>query len=279
VRLGFHVSIAGGFGRVRERALEVGCETLQVFVSNPQGWQAAPLVPEDVGRFRSDIAESELGPVFCHVPYLPNPAAPPGPMRARSIKSLRTQLARCAALGIDRVVCHVGKGLGADESTALARVTETVNRVLDDDGSSATLLLENTAGMGTEVGWQFAQIASVIERVERKERVGVMLDTAHAFEAGYEFRTRTGLDLTLREFDRTVGLARLHGLHLNDSKTEFGSRVDRHWHIGEGCIGLEGFRLIVNHPLLRGLPAVLETPRGSADDDRRNMKTVRGLIR
>lgn len=279
MRFGFHVSIAGGFARVRERALAVGCETLQLFVSNPQGWQAASLDQEDVSRFRADIAESGLGPVFCHVPYLPNPAAPIGPTRTRTVESLRTQLKRCAKLGIDRVICHVGKALGADMTTALKRVADTANRVLSGDKSGVLLLFENTAGMGTEVGWQFGQIAEVIARVEQKERVGLMLDTAHAFEAGHEFRTRSGLDATLREIDKTIGLARLHGLHLNDSKTEFGSRVDRHWHIGAGRIGLDGFRLIVNHPLLRGLPAIMETPRDSAEDDRRNMLVVRSLVR
>jgi deoxyribonuclease-4 len=141
------------------------------------------------------------------------------------------------------------------------------------------LLLENTAGMGSEVGYRFEQLAAIIGRVRDQGRIGVVLDTAHAFEAGYEFRTRSGLDATLREFDRLVGFSRLHLIHLNDSKTEFGSRVDRHWHIGVGRIGSEGMREIVNHPLLAGLPAVMETPRKSPADDIANMNTVRALAR
>jgi deoxyribonuclease-4 len=132
--------------------------------------------------------------------------------------------------------------------------------------------------MGSEVGYRFEQVAEVIGKVQQRHRVGVVLDTAHAFAAGYEFRTRAGLDATLREFDRVVGMARLHLIHLNDSKVEFGSRVDRHWHIGAGKIGKAGMREIVNHPLLRNLPAVMETPRDSATDDRRNLRVVRSLV-
>ena len=132
--------------------------------------------------------------------------------------------------------------------------------------------------MGSEVGYRFEQVAAIIGEVKERNRLGVVLDTAHAFAAGYEFRTKAGLDATLREFDRVVGISRLHLVHLNDSKTEFGSRVDRHWHIGEGKIGKEGMREIVNHPLLRNLPAVMETPRDSAADDLRNMRVVRSLV-
>ena len=139
------------------------------------------------------------------------------------------------------------------------------------------LLLENTAGMGSEVGSSFEQIATVLGGVEQADRVGVVLDTAHLFEAGYDLRTRAGLEETLRGFDRTVGFGRLHLLHLNDLKTGCGSRVDRHWHIGRGRIGLAGFREIVNHPLLRHLPGVMETPRTSSEDDLMNLRTIRRL--
>jgi deoxyribonuclease IV len=269
--------MSGGFGKVRERAEAVECRTMQMFASNPRGWAAAELDADDVAKFRSDMKGSDVSPIFVHAPYLPNPAATAANAR-RSIKALVTQAERCAALGVHFLILHVGKALGADEDKAIARVAKNVDAVLAAAPESVTLLLENTAGMGSEVGYRFEQIAAIIGKVKQRERVGVVLDTAHAFEAGYEFRTKAGLDATLREFDRVVGISRLHLIHLNDSKTEFGSRVDRHWHIGEGKIGKEGMREIVNHPLLRHLPAVMETPRDSVADDLRNLKTIRSLV-
>jgi deoxyribonuclease IV len=278
VRLGFHVSIAGGFAQVKDRALAVGCESIQLFSSNPRGWQVARLDDDDVARFRADMALAGITPVFCHVPYLPNLAAGPGAARKRSVQAIVTQMDRCARLGIDYLVCHVGRALGTAEEKALARVAANVDAVLAKARNRVMLLIENTAGMGSEVGYRFDQIAGIIGRIGERSRVGVMLDTAHSFEAGYDWRTKAAVDANLREFDRTIGIARLHGLHLNDSKTEFGSRVDRHWHIGQGRIGKAGFRLLVNHPLLRKLPGIMETPRASAKDDIRNMMVIRSLV-
>jgi len=269
--------MSGGFSKVLERARAVECETMQMFSSNPRGWGAAMLDAEDVARFRADMRDSGISPIFVHAPYLPNPAAA-GADAKRSVKALVTQAGRCAALGVRFLILHVGKALGADEGKALARVAKNIDTVLVAAPESVTLLLENTAGMGSEVGYRFEQVAAIIGEVKERNRLGVVLDTAHAFAAGYEFRTKAGLDATLREFDRVVGISRLHLVHLNDSKTEFGSRVDRHWHIGEGKIGKEGMREIVNHPLLRNLPAVMETPRDSAADDLRNMRVVRSLV-
>ena len=269
--------MAGGFSKVRERAEAVRCETMQMFSSNPRGWAVAELDAEDVARFRADMKESDVSPVFVHAPYLPNPAASAAYAK-RSVKALITQAERCATLGVSFLVMHVGKAMGASEDKALARVAKNIDMVLAAAPEGVTFLLENTAGMGSEVGYRFEQVAAIISRVKQRDRVGVVLDTAHAFEAGYEFRTKAGLNATLREFDRVIGISRLHLVHLNDSKTDFGSRVDRHWHIGEGRIGRDGMREIVNHPLLRNLPAVMETPRDSAADDLRNLKTIRSLV-
>lgn len=274
MRLGFHVSIAGGFAKVRARAEEVGCETVQLFCSNPRGWKTAPLDDEDVAQFRADMKQADIVPLFVHAPYLPNLAS----TSKQSVQAMVEQANRCGALGVSYLVAHVGKAMGATEEEALAQVAVNVDRVLARSPVGVMLLLENTAGMGSEVGYKFAQLASIIGRVEQRDRVGVVLDTAHAFEAGYELQTRAGLDMALREFDRTIGLGRLHLLHLNDSKTDHDSHVDRHWHIGQGRIGLDGFRNIVNHSLLRSLPGVMETPRDSAADDRRNLKTIRSLV-
>jgi deoxyribonuclease-4 len=278
VRFGFHISIAGGFGKVLERAREVQCETMQMFSSNPRGWSVAGLDPEDVAKFRADMKDSGISPVFVHAPYLPNLAAT-GAQGQRVVKALVTQFERCRQLGVPFLVTHTGKAMGADEAAAIGHIVRNLDSILASAPEGVMLLLENTAGMGTEVGYRFEQLADIIARVKKREQVGVTLDTAHSFEAGYEYRTKAGIDATLREFDRLVGLSRLHLLHLNDSKTEFGSRVDRHWHIGEGKLGREGMGRIVNHPLLRNMPAVMETPRHTKRQDLKNLKAARSLVR
>jgi deoxyribonuclease IV len=278
VRFGFHVSIAGGFGNVLERAREIECETIQFFSSNPRGWSIADLDPDDVAKFRSDMEDSGISPTFVHAPYIPNLAGA-GAEGKRSVKALVTQVERCKALGVPFLVCHTGKAMGADEKTAIARIVKNVNSILAAAPEGVTFLLENTAGMGTEVGYKFEQLAEIIGKVKKRERVGITLDTAHSFEAGYEFRTKAGIDATLREFDRLVGISRLHLLHLNDSKTEFGSRVDRHWHIGEGKLGREGMGQIINHPLLKNMPAVMETPQHTEKMNLKNMRAARSLVR
>jgi deoxyribonuclease IV len=272
------VSIAGGFGNVLERAREIECETIQFFSSNPRGWSIADLDADDVAKFRSDMKGSGISPLFVHAPYIPNLAAA-GAEGKRSVKALVTQVERCKALGVPFLVCHTGKAMGADEKTAITRIAKNVDAILAAAPDGVTFLLENTAGMGTEVGYKFEQLAEIIGKVKRRERVGVTLDTAHSFEAGYEYRTKAGIDATLREFDRLVGISRLHLLHLNDSKTEFGSRADRHWHIGEGKLGKEGMGQIINHPLLKNMPGVMETPQHTTKMNLKNMKAARSLVR
>ncbi len=279
MRFGFHISIAGGFANVRARAEELNCDTIQLFTRSPRGWGASPLKDEDVGRFREGIRKSEISPVFAHAPYLPNLAATDSELKKRSITTIADDLKRCEILGIDFLVVHVGKAMGTDEKSALRRVAENINRIFRLVPNRVKILLENTAGMGSEIGYRFEQIAEIIEQVEDQDRIGVTLDTAHSFEAGYDWRTRPAIDETLRHFDRTIGFSRLYLIHLNDSKTPFNSRVDRHWHIGKGEIGLTGFREIVNHPLLWKLPGIMETPRTSIKDDLENMSTVRSLVR
>lgn len=279
MRFGFHISIAGGFANVRARAVELGCETLQLFTRSPRGWAATKLQEDDITKFKSDMKEADIYPVFAHAPYLPNLAASDSTIRKRSIENIAEELRRCDLLGIEFLVVHVGKALGDDEKTALRRIADNINFILNRVANRVKILLENTAGMGSEVGYRFEDIGAIIDRVEQKDRIGVTLDTAHSFEAGYEWRTREGIDQTLRQFDRAIGFGKLYLLHLNDSKTAFGSRVDRHWHIGKGEIGINGFREIVNHPLLKNLPGIMETPRTSTKEDKENMRTIRSLVK
>jgi len=278
MRFGFHISIAGGFSKVVERARKRGCETIQFFSRNPRGWKYKSLDKEDVEEFRSTLKSSDLFPVFLHMPYLPNIASPEPRYHALSIDSMATELERAEQLKAQYVIVHIGHRMDSPEANAIEAVSQGINEALERATNSVVVLLENTAGQGSEIGSTFEQIAAIMDRVEDQRRIGVCLDTAHSFEAGYDLSSEEGIERTLESFDRLVGLKRLYLLHLNDSKTILGSRRDRHWHIGKGRIGLEGFRSLINHPSLRHLPGIMETPRKDTVEDLRNMKVIRSLV-
>lgn len=278
MRFGFHISIAGGFSKVVERAHARGCETLQLFSRNPRGWKYSPLNKKDVEEFRSSIRSSALFPVFLHMPYLPNIASLKPKFYKRSIHSIATDLQRAEQLGAQYLIIHIGHRMESSEDQAIESVSQGIDQAFEKVKNSVILLMENTAGQGTEIGYTFEQIKKIIEGVHDHQKMGVCLDTAHTFEAGYDLSDKDGLERTLGNFDQTIGLKRLHLLHLNDSKTPLGSRKDRHWHIGEGYIGLEGFRNLVNHPLLRHLPGIMETPRKDTVEDLKNMEVIRSLV-
>jgi deoxyribonuclease-4 len=278
MRFGFHISIAGGFSRVAERAEVRGCETIQLFSRNPRGWRYGPLDKEDVEEFRSSIKSSGLFPIFLHLSYLPNIASQESKFYKRSVDSVITDLERAKKLGAQYLIIHIGHRMESSEDQAIEAVSQGINQAFEKVRNSVILLMENTAGQGTEIGYTFDQIKRIIENVHEHQRMGVCLDTAHSFEAGYDLSNKDGLERTLETFDQTIGLKRLHLLHLNDSKTPLGSRKDRHWHIGEGYIGLEGFRNLINHPLLRHLPGIMETPRKDTVEDLKNMEVIRSLI-
>ncbi len=277
MRFGFHISISGGLSKVAQRAVDRDCQTIQVFSRNPRGWKYGPLSPDEVRLFQIALRRLDISPVVVHMPYLPNPASPDADLYRRSIDSLAEELRRAQQLGAAFVVVHVGKHMGSPIGQALKRVAVAINQTLEQVETEVLLLLEGTAGQGTEIGHSFSQIRDIFAQLENPNRVGVCLDTAHIFEAGYDIATDEGLEKTLQEFAQLLGLDRLHLLHLNDSKPPLGSHVDRHWHIGEGEIGREGFRRIINHPRLRSLPGIMETPAGEAEDAK-NMRTVRDLV-
>ncbi len=279
MRFGFHVSIAGGFSKVLERAAQRDCATIQVFSRNPRGWKYSPLDEEEVKIFRQDIEQTDIDPVFVHMPYLPNLASPNDSLHQRSTDSVAEELRRAEVLGAQYVITHVGSSVGKTIEAGIRQVTKAISRALDMVKNRVILLVENTSGSGSEVGSTLEEIRSIIGQVGFPERIGVAFDIAHAFEAGYDFRTQAAVDNTLAEFDRIVGFERLHLVHMNDSKSELGSRADRHWHIGEGKIGLEGFECLVNHAALKGLPGIMETPRKDTKEDLKNMKVIRGLVK
>lgn len=278
MRFGFHISIAGGFSKVVEKAEVRGCETLQLFSRNPRGWKFDPLDPEDVKTFRTSVRSSRLFPIFLHLPYLPNIASRRSKYYSRSIDSMVIDLQRAEQLGAPYLIIHIGHRMDSSEEEAVEAVAWAVNQAFARADNSTFLLLENTAGQGTEIGYEFGQINQIIERVEAQDKIGICLDIAHAFEAGYDFSNQDEIEKSIESFDQTIGLNRLHLLHLNDSKTPLGSRKDRHWHIGEGHIGLEGFRRLINHPRLKHLPGIMETPRKDTVEDLKNMRVIRSLV-
>jgi deoxyribonuclease-4 len=277
MRFGFHISIAGGFSKVVERARVRGCETIQFFSRNPRGWKYSPLNKKEVEEFRSSIQSSNLSPLFLHMPYLPNIASSKSKFYRRSIHSIAADLQRAEHLGAHYLIIHIGHRMESSEDQAIEAVSQGIHQAFEKVENAVILLMENTAGQGTEIGYTFDQIKKIIEGVHDHERIGVCLDTAHSFEAGYDLSNEDGIERTLENFNQTLGLKRLHLLHLNDSKTPLGSRKDRHWHIGEGHIGREGFRYLVNHPLLNHLPGIMETPRKDTVEDLKNMQVIRSL--
>ncbi|MCX7785716.1 MAG: deoxyribonuclease IV [candidate division WOR-3 bacterium] len=279
MRFGFHISIAGGFRKVVDRALKKHCQTIQLFSRNPRGWEYPPLDKDDIKEFQQKIAEANLSPIYVHMPYLPNLATPDKELFKKSLSSLITELERTETLSAQFLIMHIGSRMSSSETEALKRVCDGINQALNKVKNSIILLLENTSGMGSEIGYNFIQIKTILDNLDDKNRLGVVIDTAHIFEAGYPIHTKSGLDKTLREFDELIGLKRLYLLHLNDSKTDLGSRIDRHWHIGEGKIGLDGFKNIVNHPLLKHLPGIMETPRTNDKEDLKNMKVITALVK
>ena len=279
MRFGFHISIAQGFSKVLAKAKKTNCETIQLFSRNPRGWRYSELNQDEVELFKAELASSNISPCFLHLPYLPNLAAAKGELYTKSIDSLCEDLQRAETLDIPFLIVHVGNRVALSEEEAIEKVVRGINESIQRVPNQVRMLLENTAGQGTELGSSFSQLKKIISGVENKARIGICLDTAHAFQAGYDLSTRKGLNDTLNEFERLIGLEKLHLLHLNDSKAPLASHSDRHWHIGKGYIGLKGFRNIVNHPLLNHLPGIMETPRKDLKDDLRNMKVMRSLIK
>lgn len=267
---GAHQSIAGGFVKAVERAVETGCECLQIFTRNINRWDTTAIRPEDAAAFRAAVAEAGLAPVVAHDSYLINPAAADADLREKSIAGLAEELARAEQLGIEWVVAHPGAACGAAVEEAVARAADGIAESLRRTrGMRAGVLIETTAGQGSCLGASFEEIAAMLRRIDRvksfSKRVGVCLDTCHVFAAGYPLHPRKKLDETLDAFDRTIGLNRLVVIHANDSKKPLGSRVDRHEAIGEGCIGQAAFKDLVTHPRLAGIPMILETPKEGPD--------------
>ncbi|MHB0856464.1 MAG: deoxyribonuclease IV [Anaerolineae bacterium] len=278
--LGAHMSISGGPANALRRGHSIGCDAIQMFTRNANRWDAKDLSPEDIAAFCQARSETGIAAVVAHSSYLINLGSPDEPLWNKSVRALVRELERCAQLGIDAYVLHPGAHMGAGEEAGLARILAGLDAACTATAdSSVVILLENTAGAGTLLGHTLEQLAWLADHMGDQARVGICLDTAHAFAAGYDLRTVEGYEGIWQAFDHHIGLRRLRALHLNDSKGELGSRLDRHENIGEGKLGLEPFRLLVNDLRLRGVPMLLETPK-SADlhEDIENLACLRSLI-
>jgi deoxyribonuclease-4 len=280
ILLGAHMSIGGGVRRAIERARSINCTAMQIFVKNNMQWFARPLERAEISAFLDHAQRAELHSVFAHANYLINLAATNPQFHANSLRALSQELVRADQLQLPFLVLHPGAHLGAGVEAGLAKIIDSIDRVLADIPKIKTrIALETTAGQGSCLGDRFEHLAAIIANVREPERLCVCLDTAHLFAAGYELATETLTRKTFTEFDRVIGLERLVALHLNDSKTARGSRVDRHEHIGKGRIGLEAFRFIMRDRRFRKIPKVLETPKGKdLAEDVENMKTLRGFL-
>ena len=275
------MSTSGGVWRALERGASIGCQVAQIFVKSNMRWFGTPHAPADVTKFGEEWAARKFSAVFGHTGYLINVASPDGPNRDNSLKSLTQEIGFATALGLPFLVMHPGAHMGAGEKEGIRRAIKGLNEVFDATRQSKVrIALENTAGQGSCLGYRMEHLAAIYDGVKQPKRLAVCLDTCHFFAAGYDIRSHKGWDAALKQLDSLIGLKQVVAFHLNDSKTDLGSRVDRHEHIGKGKIGLQAFRHIVNDPRLRNSPGCLETPKSDdLHEDIENLATLRGLVR
>jgi len=279
--LGAHMSIAGGVGNAFLEGKKVDCDAIQIFTKSSRQWAAKPYTKEEIAQFHGNRKETGIASVVAHDSYLLNLGSPDPALRQRSVAAFIDEFERCEVLGVTNLIAHPGAHVGAGEAEGI----KTIARSLDEvhkacPGYRAKITLEITAGQGSNLGYRFEQIADIIDATHESDRLRVCFDTEHAFAAGYDIRTKEGYERTFSEFDEAIGIDLLAAFHLNDSKKEFHSRVDRHEHIGKGFIGVEAFRLLMNDKRFWGLPMCLETPKGpDLKEDRENLTLLRSLIK
>jgi deoxyribonuclease-4 len=281
--LGAHMSISGGIHQALFRGKAAGCKVIQIFTRNPNQWASKALSQCEIDRFLNAVAETDIQPVASHDSYLINLASPHSDLREKSVRALVDELDRAGTLRIPYLVIHPGAHMGEGVIAGLGHVIDSLNRVLDASFQAGVMvLLETTAGQGTHLGHRFEHLAEVMDGVESPGRLGICLDTAHIFAAGYDIGEAQDYIKMLQAFDATIGLDHLKLIHVNDSKTPFGSKVDRHQHIGKGFIGEKAFSFFLKDSALKHLPFILETPKGERGEaamrDKENLITLRKLM-
>jgi deoxyribonuclease-4 len=279
--LGAHTSTSGGVSKAVETAERLGFTAMQIFTKNNNRWLAKPLDEKEISKFKSSMEHSNIKFVVAHDSYLINLCATNLELLEKSRVAFIDELTRCEELEVPYLNFHPGSHTGRGENDGLKVIAESINIAHDKTKDfNVSSMLEITAGQGTALGYKFEHIAKIIELVEHQERMSVCIDTAHLFAAGYDFRTRETYYKTMQDFDRIIGLNKLKCFHMNDSKKELGSRVDRHDHIGNGFIGIEGFRNIMNDEKLSSIPKILETPKGKDQlEDIENLDVLRSLMK
>jgi deoxyribonuclease IV len=278
---GAHMSTGGGVWKALERGTGIGCEAVQIFVKNNMQWFGKPYAPNDVALYTKEVAARKMRAIFGHTGYLINLGAAPGPNRDNSLKSLLQEIQLATQLGVPFLVLHPGAHLGAGDEAGIRQIVAGLNEVFRaTKDSPVRIALENTAGQGSCLGHRIAHLGAIFDAVDSPDRLGVCLDTAHFFAAGYDIRTPKGWDTAIKEVEDTVGIKQILAFHLNDSKTDLGSRVDRHEHIGKGKIGREAFRHIVNDRRFKNHPGCLETPKSKdLHEDVENLAVLRKLLK
>ena len=278
--IGAHMSTAGGVHIAFARGASIGCTTMQVFVKNNNQWRARPFTHEEVLNYKTAESNAGIAPVVAHAAYLINLCATDRSILEKSRSAFNDELKRCEKLGIKALIFHPGAHMGAGELDGIKRIAESLNTVHEETQGYAVLsAIESTAGQGSAIGYRFEHLRSIIDLVDAKGRMAICLDTCHLLAAGYDIRTHEGWEKTMTQFDDIVGMNRLVAVHVNDSKKELGSRVDRHEHIGKGKVGLEGFRAMMNDPRLVTIPKILETPKSEdMHEDVENMNVLKSMI-
>ncbi|HUV95442.1 MAG TPA: deoxyribonuclease IV [Anaerolineae bacterium] len=279
-RLGAHMSIAGGPANALLQGQSIGCDAVQIFTRNANRWRSKELTSEQIKDFEQARSATGIHPIVAHSSYLINLATPDDDLWRRSVEALILEMRRCQQLGVRDYVLHPGARKGSGEKAGLERIVTALSAALSaTHGSGVAILLENTAGQGSSLGYTFEHLAWLMGHTEGAYRLGMCFDTAHALAAGYEFRQAESYARMWDQFDDLIGIEQLRAIHLNDSKRDLGSRVDRHEHMGKGYVGLEAFDMLVNDPRLRSVPMLLETPKGpDMAEDVENLALLRGLI-
>ncbi len=280
MRLGVHISGVSKIYQTFSVAAELGANTMQIFSRNPQRWRQNYLSAEDIAEFRRHQKKFKISPVFIHIPYLINLASPERKLYHASIEAYIEDILEAQSLGVDYIVTHMGSHKQTSEEEGIKRLIEALNTIIErTKDASVGILLENTAGSGSWLGYKFIHQKTILEGVKHKERVALCFDTAHAYLAGYDLASKEGLKSTLEEIENLLGLNLVKLIHLNDAKGKLGTHHDRHDHIGKGSIGLEGMKRIVNHTKLKHCAFILETPKDSENADKMNLATVKKFLK
>jgi deoxyribonuclease IV len=282
VRVGFHVSIAGGISNSINNAKKLGCTAFQIFTRNPRGWAVNPIPRSEVLSFKNRLATSgiEKTSVVVHMPYLPNLSGPPGEFYQRSVETLKEEMQRCEFLGIPYLVIHLGSHMGKGSKSGIDQLINALGTACAHSKSpnGVVVLLENNAGYRNNVGGKLEELRLILDKLNNTERFGLCIDTCHLFASGYDLRTYESVNMVIEKIENIIGLQALKVIHLNDSKGPLGSNLDRHEHIGLGSIGRRGIAAFINHATIKALPIIMETPIDTRRGDKENLEIVLNLM-